>query len=140
MSDLGFSLEDVRNDKDFDRNLTFGMREEIDLVNFSGVPKCIRRSQTWLTRLLKEKFLNADSVEIANLHFFTRSCPRFLPVSPVSPAPLPYGQPYPVPNNTLFCHRTRKSPQTHCFARTLGYTQPNPQEAFSSPAAPAGKP
>jgi len=48
--------------------------------------RCKRRPYGfWTTKLL-----NADSVGIANLHFFTRSCPRFpVPVSPVSLSPFP---------------------------------------------------
>jgi hypothetical protein len=53
------------------------MCEKIDFGNFSGDPKCILMPQTWLIRLLEKKFLNADSGETANPHFFTRSCPHF---------------------------------------------------------------
>jgi len=49
------------------------MCEKIHFGNFSGDPKCILMPQTWLIRLLEKKFLNADSGETANPHFFTRS-------------------------------------------------------------------
>ncbi len=58
-------------------NVPSGTCEEIAPRNFSGDPKCIPTSQTLLIRVLNDKFLGADSGEIANLHFFTRSCPRF---------------------------------------------------------------
>src|SRR6266851_4090201 len=50
-----------------------GTCEEIDSSNFSGGPKCIPEAQPSFVGLLNHKFLNADSLEIWNLHFFTRS-------------------------------------------------------------------
>lgn len=50
-----------------------GNCEEIDLRNSPADPECIPTFQSSLMRLLKEKFLDADFAEIANLHFFTAS-------------------------------------------------------------------
>jgi len=61
-------------------NLGIGTCEKINPRDFRGGPKSIRTSRTSFIRLLKEEFLSADSIEIANLHFFTRSrreVPRF---------------------------------------------------------------
>ncbi|MGB6834312.1 MAG: hypothetical protein WBE24_12710, partial [Candidatus Acidiferrum sp.] len=44
-----------------------GTCEEIDLPDFPGDPKCIAMLRTSLISVLNDKFLDADSVEIANL-------------------------------------------------------------------------
>src|SRR6266702_2740389 len=50
-----------------------GTCEEIDPRNFADDPKCIRLLRSPFRTVLIDKFLKADSVEIANRHFFTRS-------------------------------------------------------------------
>src|SRR6266702_8681141 len=54
-----------------------GTCEEIDPRNFADDPKCIRLLRSPFRTVLIDKFLKADSVEIANRHFFTRSSPLF---------------------------------------------------------------
>src|SRR5438552_2336672 len=57
-------------------NVPSGTCEEIDPTNTPGDPKCIRTLQSSFIRVLNDKLLKAISLEIAKLHFFTRSCPR----------------------------------------------------------------
>ena len=50
-----------------------GTCEKIGPGDLAGDPKSIPTSQMLFMRVLDDKFLDADSVEISNLHFFTRS-------------------------------------------------------------------
>src|SRR5258706_8012338 len=58
-----------------------GTCEEIDPRDLSGDPKCIQTLQSSFISALNDKFLSADSVEMANLHFFTRSRREVSPYS-----------------------------------------------------------
>ena len=54
-----------------------GSCEKIEITGFLGGGKCLRNSRMPLISDLNDKFVPAKPLGIAEINFFTRSCPRF---------------------------------------------------------------